>query len=477
MRDKRKGGRAEGEPVVSMVRRVATAAAAVGLFSALPPFRPSASAQALSVPTDTFTLKNGLKVAVHEDHSAPLVAVNLWYHVGSGREVAGRSGFAHLFEHMMFQGSKDVDKGGHFGVVQEAGGTLNGSTNTDRTKYYAMVPSNYLEQVLWLEADRMGFLLDAFSQDKLDNQRDVVKNERRQNYENAPYGLASIKLGEMLYPAGHPYHAPTIGYQEDLTAASPQDVEGFFKQWYVPNNASLVVAGDVKPADVRRLVTRYFGDIPAGPAAPAVKPIPVTLTADQRDVMEDRVTLARVSLVWPTVERWNADEDALDVFGSILGGGRSSRLYQRLVYREQAAQSVNAGQGSRPQAGQFSVTVTAREGSSLSQLERETYEEIARLATEGPTPAEMARAKNGNEARSVYQLQTLLGKADRINQYLTERGTPDMFNQDLAHYNAVTAADVKRVAATYINSHPHIILSVVPNGHRELAAQAPEVHP
>ena len=473
MRDGRMEGR-KGGRINQGVRRIVVLAV---LLSALPGFRPSASAQALRVPTDTFTLSNGLKVAVHEDHSAPLVAVNLWYHVGSGREVAGRSGFAHLFEHMMFQGSKDVDKGGHFGVVQEAGGTLNGSTNTDRTNYYEMVPSNYLEQVLWLEADRMGYLLDAFSQEKLDNQRDVVKNERRQNYENAPYGLASIRLGEMLYPEGHPYHAPTIGYQADLTAASPEDVAGFFRQWYVPNNASLVIAGDVKPADVRRLVTRYFGDIPAGQPAPAVKPLPVTLSADRRDVMEDRVTLARLSLVWPTVERWNADEDALDIFGAILGQGRSSRLYQRLVYREQAAQSVNAGQGSRPQAGQFQVTVTAREGASLSQLEREVYEEIARLADEGPTAEEMARARNGNEARSVYQLQTLLGKADRINQYLTERGTPDLFNQELARYAAVTPADVQRVARAYIRGRPHIILSVVPNGHRELAAQAPEVHP
>jgi zinc protease len=340
-----------------------------------------------------------------------------------------------------------------------------------------MVPSNYLEQVLWLEADRMGFLLDAFSQDKLDNQRDVVKNERRQNYENAPYGLASIRLGEMLYPEGHPYHAPTIGYQADLTAASPEDVAGFFRQWYVPNNASMVIAGDVKPAEVRRLVARYFGDIPKGPAPPAVKPMPVTLAADRRDVMEDRVTLARVSLVWPTVERWNADEDALDVFSSILGQGKSSRLYERVVYREQAAQSAGASQFSRPQAGQFQVTVMAREGTSLSQMEREVYEEIARLAKDGPTAAEMARARNGNEARSVYQLQTLLGKADRINQYLTERGTPDYFNQELAHYASVTAADVQRVAQTYINNRPHIVLSVVPNGHRELAAQAPEVHP
>ncbi len=447
-------------------------AAALALAAA-----PAAGAQELRVPTDTFTLKNGLKVVVHEDHSAPLVAVNVWYHVGSGREVKGRSGFAHLFEHMMFQGSKDVEKGAHFATVQEAGGTLNGSTNSDRTNYFEMVPSNYLEQALWLESDRMGYLLDAFSKEKLDNQRDVVKNERRQNYENAPYGMSRIKLDEMLYPDGHPYHAPTIGFQEDLTAASAADVEGFFRQWYVPNNASLVVAGDVRPAEVRRLVTRYFGDIPAGQVPPLVKPAPVRLAADRRDVMEDRVTLARVTLAWPTVERWHADADALDIFATVLGQGKGSRLYQRLVYKEQAAQTAGANQGSQALAGTFSVTITAREGTSLSQMEREVYEEIARLATEGPTADEMARAKNGNEAQSVYRLQTLLGKADRLNQYLTERGSPDMFNADLAHYRAVTAADVRRVAQAYINSRPHIVLSVVPNGHLELAAQAPEVHP
>ncbi len=437
----------------------------------------SAQAQTLRVPTDTFTLANGLRVTVHEDHSAPLVAVNVWYHVGSGREVAGRSGFAHLFEHMMFQGSKDVDKGGHFGLIQEAGGTLNGSTNSDRTNYYELLPSNYLAQALWLEADRMGFLLDAFSQDKLDNQRDVVKNERRQNYENRPYGMASIKVGEMLYPAGHPYHAPTIGYQADLTAASEKDVAGFFREWYVPNNASLVVAGDVTTARVRQLVIRYFGDIPRGPEPPPVAAMPVTLSADKRDVLEDRVTLAQLTLVWPTVERWNADEDALDVLASVLGQGKGSRLYERLIYKEQAAQSAFANQGSRPQAGQFQVTVTAREGTSLSQMEREVYAEIARLARDGPTADELTQARNRNEAQSVYQLQTLLGKADRINGYMTFRGTPDLFNQDLAHYNAVTAADVRRAAQQYIDGHPHIVLSVVPNGHPELAAQAQEVHP
>ena len=304
-----------------------------------------------------------------------------------------------------------------------------------------------------------------------------MKNERRQKYENRPYGMASIRIGEMLYPEGHPYHAPTIGYQADLTAASAEDVQGFFRQWYVPNNASLVVAGDVTPAEVRRLVTKYFGDIPRGAAPPPVEPMPVTLSADKRDVLEDRVTLAQVTMVWPTVERWNADDDALDVLASILGQGKGSRLYERLIYKEQAAQSAFANEGSRPQAGQFQVTVTAREGTSLSQMEREVYEEIARLADSGPTDAEMARARNGNEAQSVYQLQTLLGKADRINTYMTFRGTPDQFNQDLAHYNAVTAADVRRVAQRYISGRPHIVLSVVPNGHRELAASPQEVHP
>src|SRR5262252_8154876 len=226
-------------------------------------------AQMLNVPVETFTLKNGLKVVVHEDHSAPLVAVNVWYHVGSSREVQGRSGFAHLFEHVMFQGSEHVGDDQHFAIVQEAGGAANGSTNADRTNYFEMVPSNYLETALWLESDRMGFLLNGLDQKKLDTQRDVVKNERRQRYENAPYGMAFIRVGEMLYPANHPYHWPTIGYMDDLTAASLDDVKAFFRKWYSPDNACLVVAGDVKTADVKRLATLYFGDLPRGPARPA----------------------------------------------------------------------------------------------------------------------------------------------------------------------------------------------------------------
>ncbi|HEU4800880.1 MAG TPA: pitrilysin family protein [Gemmatimonadales bacterium] len=437
----------------------------------------TASAQTLDVPTDTFTLDNGLRVVVHEDHSAPVASVNIWYHVGSGRETEGRTGFAHLFEHMMFQGSANVGDDAHFKTIQGAGGTLNGSTNGDRTNYYETVPANYLETALWLEADRMGWLLPAMTQGKLDNQRDVVKNERRQNYENRPYGMTSIRISEMLYPADHPYHWPTIGSQQDLTAASMEDVQGFFRTWYAPNNASLVVAGDVQPAEVRRLAEKYFSAIPSGEPIPSPKARPVTLDADRRAVLEDRVTLPRVQLTWPTVEGWHADEAALDIMGSILGGGRTSRLYERLVYREQAAQSAFAFNSSRELAGSFGITITARPGTSLSQMERAAYEEIRRLAEEGPTPEEVAAARNGIESSFVFRLGSTAGKANQLNDYNTFRGAPDMFNQDLARFTAVTAADVQRVAQTYLAGKPKVVLSTVPNGQPELAAQPPEVQP
>ena len=435
------------------------------------------AAQELHVPVTTFTLANGLRVIVHEDHSAPVISVNVWYHVGSGREVAGRRGFAPLFEHMMFQGSAHVGDDQHFRYVQEAGGTLNGSTNTDRTNYYETVPSNYLEMTLWLEADRMGWLLPAMTQAKLDNQRDVVKNERRQNYENRPYGMASIRMGELMYPDDHPYHWPTIGYQEDLTSASLQDVQRFFRTWYAPNNASLAIAGDVKTADVRRLVEKYFGPIPRGEPIPAPAPRPAVLAADKRDVLEDRVTLPRVEIAWPTVESWNRDEPALRILATVLGQGKTSRLYQRLVYEGQKAQNVSAFANSRELAGTFQVSVTARNGTSLSDMEHAVYEEVAKLAKDGPTAAELEAAKNGIESASVFALASTLGKADRLNSYSTFRGKADLFNEDLARSRAVTAADVQRVANQYLAGHPKVILSTVPNGHRELAAQPMEVTP
>ncbi|MGH7731419.1 MAG: M16 family metallopeptidase [Candidatus Eiseniibacteriota bacterium] len=426
-------------------------------------------AQTLKVPVETFALPNGLRVVVHEDHSAPLVAVNVWYHVGSGREVKGRSGFAHLFEHMLFQGSEHVGDDKHFAIVQDAGGVANGSTNGDRTNYFELVPSNFLETALWLEADRMGFLLPALTQAKLDNQRDVVKNERRQNYENRPYGMSFIRMGELMFPDEHPYHWPTIGYQDDLTAAALDDVKGFFSQWYNPNNACLVVAGDVKPAEVKRLVFRYFGDLPAGPKPGPLSPRPVTLAADKRDVIEDRVTLPQVQIAWHTVPHWAPDDAALDVAAGILGQGKSSRLYQRLVYKEQSAQNVSSFRFSRELAGAFQVQATAREGFNLTQMETAIMEEVARLAKEGPTADEMTMAKNVTEAQSVFAIQALLGKADRINSYMTYRGKPDLFNEDLERVRKVTAADVQRVVQTYL-TRPRVTLSTVPNGKKDLAA-------
>jgi len=428
-----------------------------------------AGAETLRVPVETFTLENGLRVSVHEDHSAPLVAVNVWYHVGSGREVEGRSGFAHLFEHMLFQGSAHVGDDQHIAIIQEAGGTANGSTNPDRTNYFEMVPSNYLETVLWLEADRMGFLLQALTQAKLDNQRDVVKNERRQNYENRPYGMEFIRLGELLFPEGHPYHRPTIGYQDDLTAASLEDVKAFFSRWYVPNNATLVVAGDVRPGEVKRLVAKYFGELHPGPKPPSLRPQPAALTADRREILEDQVTLPQVSIAWHTVPFWADDDAACDVLAEILAQGKSSRLHQRLVYREQSAQSVSASQSSRELAGTLQVTAQAREGFTLAQMESAVLEEVARLAKQGPTEEELARARNRAEARSVYALQPLLGKADRINRYVTFRGKPDLFAADLDRLRRVTAADVRRTAMTYL-TRPKVVLSIVPKGRRELAA-------
>ena len=442
------------------------ALAAVGFAGA---FCVAVEAQMLNVPVETFTLKNGLRVVVHEDHSAPLVAVNLWYHVGSCREVKGRSGFAHLFEHMLFQGSQNVGDDQHFAIVQEAGGSANGSTNADRTNYFEMVPSNYLETALWLEADRMGFLLQSLDQAKLDNQRDVVKNERRQRYENAPYGMGFVRVGELLYPDTHPYHWPTIGYMEDLSAASLDDVKGFFAQWYNPDNACLTVAGDVKPSEVKRLATRYFGDIPKGPARPPLPKPTASLAADQRDILEDQVTLPQIMMAWHTVPLWSKDDAALDLLADILGQGKASRLYERLIYHEQAAQSVSAFQFSRELAGSFNLVVQAREGHTLSEMEREILEEISRIAKEGPTEREMQEAKNGLETGAVQAVETLGGKADRINSYMTFRGRPDLFNEELQIHKAVTAQDVRRVAETYL-SRPRVVLSIVPKGKRDLAA-------
>src|SRR5215213_3590326 len=308
---------------------------------------------------EEFRLKNGLRVIMHVDKSTPIVAVNLWYHVGSKNEVVGRTGFAHLFEHMMFQGSKNYNDD-YFKPLQEAGANLNGSTNADRTNYYEVVPSNFLELALFMEADRMGGLLDAMTQEKLDNQRDVVKNERRQRYDNQPYGTAGEKIAALIYPNDHPYHWTTIGSLDDLTKASQDDVKAFFRQYYVPNNASLVVAGDFNPKQARAWVTKYFGAVKKGGEITRPNPQQPVMQGVIRKEFEDAVQSPRVYMVWHTVPQGHKDEAAIDILSSILSGGRGSRLQTKLVYDKQIVQDIFTSHPTRELAGTFQVTATAR---------------------------------------------------------------------------------------------------------------------
>jgi zinc protease len=418
-----------------------------------------------------FKLKNGLRVILHEDHSTPIVGVNLWYHVGSKNEVPGKTGFAHLFEHMMFQGSKNYDDD-YFKPIQEAGGTLNGSTNPDRTNYFEVVPSNFLELALFMEADRMGGLLDVINETKLANQRDVVKNEKRQNYDNRPYGLIGAKINETLYPASHPYHWLTIGSLEDLTAASMEDVKDFFRRYYTPRNASLAIAGDFNPAEARRLVEKHFGKIASGPPVTRPNPAQPVLTESREIVMQDRVAFPRLYLVWPTRPAYDKDEAATDTLANILGGGKSSRLYKTLVYDRQIAQDVNAGNNAQEIAGRFQITATARPGKTLEELESAINAEIEKIKKEGPTQDEVDRSYNATEAAFIFSVQTVQGKNDQLNQYATFVGKPAYFQQDLSRYRRVTPEDVKRAANSYLIEH-RLKASVVPRGKDRNAGVAP----
>ena len=324
----------------------------------------SPSPPRIDVPYTRFTLPNGLVVILHEDHSIPMVSVNMWYHVGSARELPKRTGFAHLFEHLMFMGSGHVKPGEFDQWLEAAGGDNNGSTETDRTNYWINVPAGSLELALFLESDRMGYLLDSMTPKTVDAQRDVVKNERRQSVENRPYGIAEVVLGELLYRDGHPYHWPVIGYMEDLTAASYDDVVAFFKKYYAPSNASLVVAGDLQPAEARRLIEKWFGDVKPG-ATPEPATIPgAALTGVQKKTITDRVQLPRLYLAWLTPRHFEPGDAALDMVADILAGGKNSRLYKRLVYDMQIAQDVSAFQASAALSSSFQIIATPRPGQS-----------------------------------------------------------------------------------------------------------------
>jgi len=429
----------------------------------------------ITVPYSRFTLPNGLNVILHEDHSVPTVSVNAWYHVGSGREKPGRTGFAHLFEHIMFEGSGHVPEGKFDEWLEAAGGDNNGSTSSDQTTYWENVPSNALELALFLESDRMGYLLNAMSPEKVDGQRDVVKNERRESYENMPYGMASIMIDENLFPNDHPYHWPTIGSMEDLSAASYQDVVEFFKTFYGPNNVSLAIAGDIDPVKTRTLVTKWFSDVSQGPPVARLHAPIVFLSQEKRLVMEDNVQLPRLYMCWITPTVFMPGDAELDVLASVLTGGKNSRLYKRLVYDLQIAQDVSAFQSSAQLASSFQIVATARSGHGLGELDKIIQEEIDRIKTETPAKREVQRAVNQFEAGFLDRLEQVGGfggKADQLNRYFAHTGNPDYFNEDLARYKALDPIDIRAVAQTYLRDNGRVVLSVVPHGKKNLAASA-----
>jgi zinc protease len=444
------------------MRRLLSCICAVALLGAA---LRAADAPALRVPYTEFTLPNGLHVILHRDTSVPVVSVNVWYHVGSANERPGRTGFAHLFEHLMFEGSKNVREGAFDEWLEAVGGNNNGSTNSDRTNYYIDVPSNGLELALFLESDRMGYLLEPMTPERVNGQRDVVKNERRQSYENAPYGKAFLRLPELLYPANHPYHWSTIGSMEDLSAASYEDVVAFFKTYYVPNNASLVIAGDIDIAETRRLVEKWFSEIPRGPDPPPIAPPPVMLTEVKKETMTDRVQLPRLYLAWHTPALLNPGDSAMDIVASLLTGGKNARLYKRLVYEMQIAQDVNASQQSSRLGSVFVISATARPGETLDKIRQVIDEEIEKLKAALADEREMARAMNQIEAsffRAMERVGGFGGKADQLNGYYTRTGMPDYFEEDLARYRSLSAADIQSATAMYLPKDRRIELTVLP---------------
>jgi len=452
---------------------VAIAALSLGAQQASTPRSPvpdprslTPSSRPLEVPYRQVTLSNGLTVILHRDTSVPIVGVNIWYHVGSANERPGRTGFAHLFEHLMFEGSGHVKEGEFDTLLESAGGDNNGSTENDRTNYIINVPSNALELALFLESDRMGYLLDTMSPDRVNGQRDVVKNERRQSYENRPYGMASLALDEMLWPAGHPYHWPTIGSMEDLSAASFQDVVGFFKKYYVPNNASLVIAGDIDLDRAQALVEKWFGAVPRGAPVEPVVPPAAALTGVTTKTLTDRVQLPRLYLGWLTPRLYAPGDAALDMAAYVLAGGKNSRLYKRLVYDTQMAQDVYAVQQSAVLGGSFLVVATARPGIQVADIKKIIDEEIDRLRREPPDERELARAKNQTEASFYRQMERVggfSGKAEQLNSYFTNAGgDPDYFAEDLARYTSLSPSDIRAATSRWLPLDRRVELVVEP---------------
>ncbi|HEY1309012.1 MAG TPA: pitrilysin family protein [Vicinamibacterales bacterium] len=424
----------------------------------------------IDLPYTKRTLANGLDVIVHEDRHVPIIAVNIWYHVGSKNERPGRTGFAHLFEHLMFEGSKHHNSG-YFVPLQQAGALLNGSTNTDRTNYWEVVPTSAIDRALWMESDRMGFLLPALTRERFETQRDVVLNERRQNYENRPYGMASMALSAALYPPDHPYNWTTIGSADDIRAMQLEDVQTFFRTYYHPSNASLVLAGDIEAERAFELAEHYFGELQAG-VRPGRLSLQASLSSEINLVLEDRVELPRLYLAWHSPPMFARDDAELDLVADLLANGKTSRLYQSLVYEMRIALDVSAFQNSRELGSFFLLAVTAAPGQALSEIAPRVDEAIREVARSGPTANEMERGLAQAEAHFMYRLQTIGGfggKSDQLNAYNVLVGTPGFFSTDLDRYRSATRESVTSAAARYLRDGARVVLSVVPRGRTELA--------
>jgi zinc protease len=412
-----------------------------------------------TVPVERYTLANGLTVLLSVDHRLPVVAAEVRYRVGSGHEAPGKSGFAHLFEHLMFQGSQHYDNE-YFKPFEPLGGIVNGTTNVDRTNFFEQVPSNALELSLWMQSDRMQALLPAMTQEKLDNQRDVVKNERRQRYENTPYGEIWRLVQENLYPVGHPYQHTTIGSHEDLTAATMDDVKGFFQQYYTPSNAILTIAGDFEPATTKAMVERYFGGIPAGQRVPPPAAEMPVLTKATHITATDQVNLPRIHLAWHTPAVFAEGDAALDVWANVLTDGKSSRLYQPLVYEQKVAKDVSASQFSNHLSSYFVVQATAAPGKTVQELEKALLETLEKSLATPPSEDEMTRCLSGWRKSFYGRVEGVISRAQMLSAYEHVLGQPDYLGRDLARYTGLTPASVHTTAQKYLVVKPESYVRV-----------------
>ena len=416
----------------------------------------------LNLDYEKYSLHNGLEVILYRDNSLPVVAVNIWYKVGSSDEEFGKSGIAHLFEHMMFQGSLNVPKEMHFKYIQEAGGNLNGSTSLERTNYYEKAPSNYLELMLWLESDRMGFLLPSLTQEKLNNQIDVVKNERLERYDNHPYGLAFEILLSNLYPQGHPLSWPTIGSLKDISGFTLSDVSGFFEKYYSPSNASIVVAGDFDSSNAKELIEKYFANIPGRNHISKKIFETVNLKENKLVIHKDNVQLERIYLAWHSDKTYSQHDTSLEILSDIITGSKNSRLYKKLVFESEIAQDISSFQYSNKQTGNFIISSTAKPGIKLNEIKQNIFSILEEIRQNGVSEKELQRSKNGIISSFIYSMQNVQSIADRLNSYNFYLNEPNSFNFDLTKYKNVQSSEIQAAIEKYLLK-PYVELHVIPN--------------